>query len=192
MSKNLIAISAPSGTGKTTLCRSLQKLDASLNFSVSCTTRPKRKYEKEGFDYSFISQEDFKNKISLHEFIEFEEVHGYLYGTLKSSLDDAIKHNQLLLLEVDVRGAMTIKALYPEHSLSVFILPPSLGDLRKRLESRGTDSEERIQKRLERLELEMGYKERFDFSIINDEIEIATIELHQLINKVSKGEINGT
>ncbi len=192
MSKNLIAISAPSGTGKTTLCRSLQKLDASLNFSVSCTTRPKRQYEKEGFDYSFISEEDFRNKITLHEFIEYEEVHGYLYGTLKSSLDDAIKHDQLLLLEVDVRGAMTIKALYPEHSLSVFILPPSLGDLQKRLESRGTDSEKRIQKRLERLELEMGYKERFDYSIINDEIEIATIELHQLINKVSKGEINGT
>jgi len=192
VSKNLIAISAPSGTGKTTLCRSLQKLDASLNFSVSCTTRPKRQYEKEGFDYSFISEEDFRNKITLHEFIEYEEVHGYLYGTLKSSLDDAIKHDQLLLLEVDVRGAMTIKALYPEHSLSVFILPPSLGDLQKRLESRGTDSEKRIQKRLERLELEMGYKERFDYSIINDEIEIATIELHQLINKVSKGEINGT
>lgn len=192
MKKQIIAISAPSGTGKTTLCRALQKKDPSLKFSVSCTTRPKRSYEKDGFDYLFISDDDFRKKITLGEFIEYEEVHGYLYGTLKSQLGNAIIQDDLLLLEVDVRGAMTIKALYPDHSVSIFLLPPSLGVLRERLEFRGTDSEERIKKRLERLELEMGYKDRFDHIIINDEIDIATKELHEIIMKVNKGETNGS
>ena len=192
MKKQLIAISAPSGTGKTTLCRALQARDPSLQFSISCTTRPKRAYEKDGFDYTFITDEDFKNKITQGAFVEYEEVHGYLYGTLKISLDKAVTNDELLLLEVDVRGAMTIKALYPEHSVAIFLLPPSLEILRQRLEFRGTDSEGRIQKRLQRLELEMGYKDRFDYSIINDEIERATTELHQIINKVNKGETHGT
>ncbi len=192
MKKQLIAISAPSGTGKTTLCRALQKRDPSLNFSVSCTTRPKRSYEKDGFDYLFISDEDFKQKMNQGEFVEYEEVHGYLYGTLKSILDQAVANEELLLLEVDVRGAMTIKALYPEHSVSIFLLPPSMEVLRKRLELRGTDSEERILKRLQRLELEMGYKDRFDHIVINDEVERATTELHDIITQVNKGEINGS
>ena len=185
--KNLIAISGPSGTGKTTLCRELQRKKQEINFSVSCTTRHQRYTEEEGVDYHFISIKEFEEKITKSEFVEYEEVHGDYYGTMKKPLEDAIMRNKFLLLEVDVKGAKSIRSLYPENTVTIFILPPNLDDLRKRLKSRGTDSEKRINKRLERLELELKEKDWFDYYVINNHIEHASNELIKIIENQTEG-----
>ena len=185
--KNLIAISGPSGTGKTTLCRELQRKKQEINFSVSCTTRHQRYTEEEGVDYHFISIKEFEEKITKSEFVEYEEVHGDYYGTMKKPLEDAILRNKFLLLEVDVKGAKSIRSLYPENTVTIFILSPNLDDLRKRLKNRGTDSEKRINKRLERLELELKEKDWFDYHVINNHIEHASNELIKIIENQTEG-----
>ena len=185
--KNLIAISGPSGTGKTTLCRELQRKKQEINFSVSCTTRHQRYTEEEGVDYHFISIKEFEEKITKSEFVEYEKVHGDYYGTMKKPVKDAIMRNKFLLLEVDVKGAKSIRSLYPENTVTIFILPPNLDDLRKRLKSRGTDSEKRINKRLERLELELKEKDWFDYHVINNHIEHASNELIKIIENQTEG-----
>ena len=188
--KNLFAISGPSGTGKTTLCRGLQKKIPEVSFSVSCTTRKKRFNEIDGQDYHFISIEEFTEDISNNKFIEYETVHGDYYGTLKKTVEDSILNKKLLLLEVDVKGAKTIKCLYPDNLVTIFILPPSLDNLQNRLINRGTDSDTRIKKRLTRLELELKEKDWFDYHIINNEIENATREFITIIEKQTIGVFN--
>ena len=188
--KNLFAISGPSGTGKTTLCRGLQKKLPEVSFSVSCTTRKKRFNEIDGQDYHFISIEEFTENISNNKFIEYETVHGDYYGTLKKTVEDSILNKKLLLLEVDVKGAKTIKCLYPDNLVTIFILPPSLDNLQNRLINRGTDSETKIKKRLTRLELELKEKDWFDYHIINNEIENATREFITIIEKQTIGVFN--
>ncbi|MFQ6613834.1 MAG: guanylate kinase [Fidelibacterota bacterium] len=185
--KNLITISAPSGTGKTTLCRALQKKNPGLKFSISCTTRLKRDYEVDGFDYYFISREQFQEKIEAGEFAEYETVHGEYYGTLKASLREAVEQHTVLLLEVDVRGALSIKKLFPEQCLGIFILPPGIEDLKKRLHHRGTDSPERIKTRLQRFRMEMEYKDHFEYHVINDDVERAVQELLTIIQQETEG-----
>lgn len=189
--RNLITISAPSGAGKTTLCRALQK-QTDMKFSVSCTTRDQRNYEVDGVDYYFITDKVFKERMDRGEFAEVENVHGCMYGTLKESIDYAITTSEILLFEVDVKGSMSIKELYPDQTMTIFVLPPSMEDLRARLIKRGTDSEERIAKRLERLEIEIGYKEKFDFTVINDDIQRATAEIISIINKQNEGVLHGS
>jgi len=127
--KNLVTISAPSGAGKTTLCRALQE-QADMKFSVSCTTRDQRNYEVHGVDYYFISDAEFKERVARNEFAETEDVHGCMYGTLKETINFAILAGDILLFEVDVKGSMSIKELYAEHTMTIFVLPPSLEDLR--------------------------------------------------------------
>ena len=188
--KYLFAISGPSGTGKTTLCRGLQKKLPEVSFSVSCTTRKKRFNEIDGQDYHFISIEEFTEDISNNKFIEYETVHGDYYGTLKKTVEDSILNKKLLLLEVDVKGAKTIKCLYPDNLVTIFILPPSLDNLQNRLINRGTDSDTRIKKRLTRLELELKEKDWFDYHIINNEIENATREFITIIEKQTIGVFN--
>ena len=188
--KNLFAISGPSGTGKTTLCRGLQKKLPEVSFSVSCTTRKKRFNEIDCQDYHFISIEEFTEDISNNKFIEYETVHGDYYGTLKKTVEDSILNKKLLLLEVDVKGAKTIKCLYPDNLVTIFILPPSLENLQNRLINRGTDSDTRIKKRLTRLELELKEKDWFDYHIINNEIENATREFITIIEKQTIGVFN--
>ncbi len=178
---NLIVISAPSGAGKSTLCRALQDKYNEILFSISSTTRPRRKYEKNGYDYDFISEKEFEKKIQTHKFIEFEEVHGYYYGTPKANIDDAIANNNYLLLEVDVKGALKIKKAYPEKAVTVFITLPEISDLLERLRKRGTESEERIKKRMERIIMELDYKNKFDYCIINDDFDRALNELIKII-----------
>ena len=147
--KNLIIVSAPSGTGKTTICKVLQERDKTINFSVSCTTRKPRAGEKDGVDYKFIDDKKFKDGIDNSSFAEWEKIHGNnYYGTLVSTLSDAVFHKQLLLLELDVKGAMAIKNLYPNNAISIFIEPPSLKELKSRLENRGTESNDNIIKGL--------------------------------------------
>ena len=190
---NFIIISAPSGSGKTTICKHLQKLDSSINFSISCTTRQKRENEIEGKDYYFITNDEFEKKINDDKFIEWEQIHGnFYYGTLKSTLEKAIIKDKRILLELDVKGAMSVKKLYPKESLSIFIEPPSVEVLKNRLEKRGTDNNERIIKRLERLESELSYKSNFDYHIINDDLDKAVNEIMNIIKNKSKGVYYGS
>ncbi len=151
--KNFVAIAAPSGSGKTTLCRELQKQNPEIEFSISVTTRPRRNYERDGYDYYFVTDDEFKQMIRDGDLLEYEEVHGYYYGTKKQSLEDTIRKNKVLLLDVDVKGALSIKNRYPDKTALVFIMPPSVDALFERLKHRGTDSEERIQILLRRLKM---------------------------------------
>ena len=191
--KNLIILSAPSGSGKTTLCRALQRRDESIGFSVSCTSRTKRKGEINGVDYTFLTDQEFKKRIENGEFAEWEQIHGnYYYGTLKAILEAAIQHQELLLLELDVKGAMSIKNIYSEKTLSIFVEPPSMDDLHTRLVKRGTDSEKRIAKRLERLTAELEYKSNFDHHIINDDVRHAVDEIMDIIQHENEGVYYGS
>lgn len=190
---NFIIISAPSGSGKTTICKYLQKLDSSINFSISCTTRQKRENEVEGKDYFFITNDEFEKQINDAKFIEWEQIHGnFYYGTLKSTLDEAINKDKTILLELDVKGAMSVKNLYPTKTLSIFIVPPSVEELKIRLEKRGTDNYERIIKRLERLESELSYKTNFDYHVINDDLDLAVKEIMSIIKNKNKGVYYGS
>ena len=190
--KNIIVISAPSGAGKTTLCSELQRRKPHIKFSVSCTTRPKRVHEVDGVNYHFLSEQGFTEKMQNNEFIEFENVHGYFYGTLRKTLEDALTQQEMILFDVDVNGAMTIKSNYSENTYTIFILPPSLDDLKKRLIQRGSETEEGINKRLERTAQEMEYKDKFDACIINDDLAIAVEDLNKLITKQNKGVVYGS
>ena len=190
--KNIIVISAPSGAGKTTLCNELQRRKPHIKFSVSCTTRPKREDEVDGVNYHFLSPQEFTEKVQNNEFIEFENVHGYYYGTLRKTLEDALTKQEMILFDVDVNGAMAIKSNYSDNTCTIFILPPSLDDLKKRLIQRGSETEERINKRLERTAQEMEYKDKFDACIINDDLAIAAEDLNKLITKQNKGVVYGS
>ena len=190
--KNIIVISAPSGAGKTTLCSELQRRKPHIKFSVSCTTRPKRDHEVDGVNYHFLSENEFMEKVQNNEFIEFENVHGYFYGTLRKTLKDALTKQEIILFDVDVNGAMTIKNNYSDNTCTIFILPPSLDDLKKRLIQRDSETEERINKRLERTAQEMEYKDKFDACIINDDLAIAAEELNELIIKQNEGVVYGS
>lgn len=189
--RNIITISAPSGSGKTTLCKALQSARPDIEWSVSCTTREPRQNEINEIDYYFISNEVFMKHVADNAFAEWEDVHGQYYGTLKSNLDTAIIQKGTVLLDLDVKGSMSIRSLYPEQSFSIFILPPSIDHLRGRLRRRGTDSELRIEKRLRRFEKEMEYKNKFDYVLINDDLEVATRELIDVVNGLKEGVLNG-
>jgi len=186
--KNLICVSAPSGSGKTTLCKHIRELKRELIWSISYTTRSPRFNEVNGEDYNFIAQKDFISLIDNEEFAEWENVHGHYYGTIKSELDKAILNDKLVLLELDVNGTMSIQKLYPRHSHSIFIVPPSIDHLRERLISRGSETNKSIEKRLERFNKEMDYKDRFDTLLINDNIQVAINDFIMIINELTKGK----
>ncbi|MEC7926768.1 MAG: guanylate kinase, partial [Candidatus Neomarinimicrobiota bacterium] len=169
--KLIYTISAPSGTGKSTLCKAILKEIPELSFSVSYTTRLQRDKEINGVDYNFVSHAEFQSMLDMEQFSEYEDVHGQFYGTLKSILEDSIMKGNPLLLELDVKGAMAIKELYPEQTLSIFVKPPSKDVLRLRLEGRGTDDKVLIKKRLTRIHMELEYGKMFDVSFINDDLE---------------------
>ena len=181
--KNFIIISAPSGSGKTSICKRILIQDKSIEFSVSCTTRAKRSQEKNGIDYIFLNQDEFIKKINNKEFVEWEKIHGnFYYGTLKKTLDYAINSNTKLLLELDVKGAKKIMENYPRNYLSIFIEPPSKDELFKRLKDRGADSINTIEKRMERFESEMMYKIHFNHVVINNKINDAVNNILKIIN----------
>lgn len=161
----LFVISAPSGAGKTTIIRELFSILPGLRFSVSATTRPRRKIEKEGLDYYFVTRDKFDEMAKKGEFVEWEEVHGKLYGTLKSEVEKNISSPLDVVFDVDVKGALNIKKMYPQ-AVTIFIDAP-LDELISRLRKRSTETEEEIKKRLDRLELEIAYKDRFDYVVQN-------------------------
>jgi len=189
---NFITISAPSGSGKTTLCKALQIVEPEIEWSISYTTRQKRPMEEDCIDYFFISEENFEELIVKGHFVEWQNVHGFYYGTSVSSLKNAIEDDKTMLLEMDVKGSMTIKKLYPEQAFSIFIMPPSISHLRERLRSRGTDSENRINIRLKRFQEEMEFREKFDYVMINEDLDLAKIELQNTINNLKQGVESGT
>ena len=189
---NFITISAPSGSGKTTLCKALQLVEPEIEWSISYTTRDKRSIEENGVDYFFISEEEFEELIIQGHFVEWQNVHGFYYGTSVSNLENAIKNDKIMLIEMDVKGSMSIKKLFPDQTFSIFIMPPSISQLRERLRSRGTDSERRINIRLKRFQEEMEFREKFDYVMINEDLDLAKIELQKTINKLKQGATSGT
>ena len=185
--KNLICVSAPSGSGKTTLCKHVREVKSELVWSVSYTTRSPRPNEVNGEDYNFITQKEFIFLRDNEEFAEWENVHGQYYGTIKSELDAAILNEKIVLLELDVNGTISIQKLYPEYSHSIFIVPPSVRHLRERLIKRGSETNRGIEKRLERFNKEMDYKDRFDTLLINDNIQVAINDFIMIISELTKG-----
>jgi guanylate kinase len=172
----VIALTAPSGAGKTTIARRLLADRDDLRFSVSATTRAPRDGETDGVHYHFVSAERFREMIEGGELLEFEEVYpGRFYGTLASEVEHALEAGSVLL-DVDVVGAVRVKELYADRALTLFVAPPSLDALRQRLEARGTESASAIDTRMERAAYEMGFSDRFDAVIVNDELETAVSE----------------
>lgn len=173
----IIIISAPSGSGKSTIINYLLQQDLGLEFSISATCRPARGQEEHGKDYYFMTTEEFKKKIENDEFLEYEEVYqDRFYGTLKSEVERIISKGNNAIFDVDVVGGCNIKKYYKDQALSIFIKAPSIDELRKRLENRGTDSPEIIASRVEKAAHELTYESQFDITIINDELEIAKAE----------------
>src|SRR6476646_5199105 len=168
----LIVITAPSGAGKTSITRHLLKTFPQLAFSVSAATRQPRSYEKDGVDYYFIPLEDFKQKIQHKEFAEWEMVYdGKYYGTLKSELERIWNNQHVPLLDIDVKGAIHIQQQYPKSLLTLFIEPPSIEELKRRLQSRGTETPESLQARINKASYELSFKDHFNYCILNDVFE---------------------
>lgn len=180
----LIIFSAPSGTGKSTIINWLmaEHKELRLAFSISCTSRQPRGTEKDGVEYFFLSPEEFRQRIANGEFLEYEEVYANrFYGTLKSQVERQASEGQNVVFDVDVKGGCNIKQHYGDRALSVFIQPPSVEELRRRLEARGTDAPEVIDQRIARAEYELGFASQFDRIVVNDNLEKAKSEAYDII-----------
>ncbi len=165
-----IVFSAPSGGGKTTIVKLLKEKYPQTVISVSATTRPMRPGEKDGVDYYFLSKEAFEQKIKEGKFLEYEQVHGNYYGTLKEVVEQHVRNNKVVLFDIDVNGALSIKRHYP-NAILIFIKPPNERVLAERLKNRRTETEETIQRRLQRLPYEYEQAKKFDYIIINDDLQ---------------------
>lgn len=182
----LIIFSAPSGSGKSTLVNYLmnEHPELQLAFSISCTSRAPRGKEKNGVEYFFLSPEEFKKKIANNEFLEYEEVYeDRFYGTLKSQVEVQSQAGQNVVFDVDVKGGVNIKKHYGSRALSVFILPPSVEELRNRLVGRATDAPEVIEQRLNKAEYELSFADIFDRIVINDDLEKAKVDVYNVIKQ---------
>jgi len=179
----VVAIAAPSGAGKTSVCRGLLSIGEDFVFSVSFTTRKKRTTEIDGNAYFFISEKGFEAKRTENLLIECEFVHGNWYGTEKSQVDKALIENKIILLDIDVKGALAVKEIYGNSAFLVYIDVPSSAILRKRLKTRGTESEEEIQKRMTRVPEEIEAKKHFDMVIVNNNLEETIRMVFQQIKK---------
>jgi len=177
----IILFTAPSGSGKTTIVRHLLKKYDFLGFSVSATSRKEREKETDGKDYYFLSEEKFRRKVDEGAFIEWEEVYpGKLYGTLKSEVERIWAKERHVVFDIEVKGATNVKRLFPDNSLAIFVRPPSISELRRRLMGRKTESADMLKKRLARAEEEMTYENTFDKVLINDLLEVALEEAEQI------------
>lgn len=178
----LIILCAPSGAGKSTLVQHLLKRDLNLELSVSACSRDKRDEEVEGRDYYFIKVEEFKKKIEAREFLEWEEVYpDQFYGTLKSEVNRILDTSKNIVFDVDVVGGLNIKKEFGDQALSIFIMPPSIEELRKRLLNRGTETEETLARRVDKATQELEYKDKFDVTVVNDDLEKAKKELEEVV-----------
>ena len=186
MEGKLVIFAAPSGSAKSTIINSIMAgggaEELNLHFSISATSRAPRGEEKNGVEYFFLTPDEFRQKIANDEFIEYEEVYtDKFYGTLKSQVDKQLAEGENVVFDVDVNGAMNIKKIYGNRALSIFIQPPSIEELRRRLEGRATDAPEVIDQRIERAKYELAQAEHFDEVVINDNLEIAQVEARALV-----------
>lgn len=185
----LFAVAAPSGTGKTSIVKEILNQNPDLLFSVSATTRKKRANEIDGKDYFFISEEEFKQKISEGDFIEYEVVFGNdYYGSLKSVVDGYIKTKVNVIFDLDVKGALSLKNYYQDFIVLIFIKPPDKDSVINRLKGRGTETEEQINGRLARFDLEMSKINEFDYIVLNDNLNDAVKQVNDLILKFKNKE----
>lgn len=184
-----IIFSAPSGSGKSTIINYLMEQGLNLHFSISATSRPPRGKEQNGVEYFFLTADEFRKKIADGEFLEYEEVYAdRFYGTLKSQVDKQLAEGENVIFDVDVKGGCSIKKHYGDKAMSVFIQPPSIEELRKRLNGRGTDSAEVIEDRIARAEFELGFADKFDHVVVNDNLEKAEAEVLELVRNFLSAE----
>jgi guanylate kinase len=184
MEGKLIIFSAPSGSGKTTIVHRLLKSVLPLGFSVSACTREPRENETDGSDYYFISVKEFKKKIKNNEFVEWEEVYtGHFYGTLKSEIERIWKAKKSVVFDVDTAGGLNLKKKFGSSALAIFVMPPSVEELEKRLRKRGTDSESEIRTRLKKARKEITFAKDFDFILINDNLDRAVEKAIKIVTE---------
>lgn len=182
MQGRALIVSAPSGSGKTTILNRLRAVFPSLAFSVSATSRSPRPGEKDGADYYFLSREEFLTRRERGDFLEWEEVYGgTLYGTVRADVEGLWQQGKVVLFDVDVKGGLRLKELLGDGALTLFIAPPSIEELCRRLELRGTETPESLAKRLARAEMEMGLSPRYDAIVVNDDLETAVREAEQIL-----------
>ena len=191
MKGKLIIFSAPSGSGKTTIARHLLSKDFNLEFSISACSREKRHNEKNNIDYYFLSVDDFKKKITNNEFVEWEEVYkDHFYGTLHSEVNRIRNQGKNIIFDIDVKGGLNIKNQFGNDALAIFVKAPSVEELKSRLKNRKTDSEDKIAKRMERVNFELGFANKFDYIIVNDNIENAFAEAEKIISNFLEIDCN--
>lgn len=184
MKGKLMIFCAPSGSGKSTLVQYLMQQNPNLAFSISCTSRQPRGTEQHGVEYYFLSPEEFRQRIANDEFLEYEEVYtDKFYGTLKSEVERLSDAGKTVLFDVDVKGGVNIKKFYGDRAMSIFVQPPSIEELSRRLHGRGTDSEEMIQTRLAKAEYEMTFAPQFDRIVVNDDLDQAKKEVLMLMEE---------
>lgn len=187
MRGKLIIFSAPSGAGKTTIVKHLLQQNFNLEFSISATSRKPRHTETHSEDYHFLSEKEFHEKIENNEFLEWEEVYkGIKYGTLKSDVELIRNRGKNVVFDVDVVGGLNIKKYFGDEALAIFVQPPSVKELRNRLTKRSTETEEKIQMRIEKAEHELSFAKQFDVIITNDNLEKAFVEAEKILNDFLK------
>lgn len=178
----LLIFSAPSGSGKTTIVRRLLEQFSNLEFSISATSRAPRGAEKNGVDYYFLSSEEFAEAVAANKFVEWEEVYkGTCYGTLRSEMERIWTKGNVILFDVDVMGGIRLKEIFGEDAMSIFVMPPSIDELRRRLEGRGTDAPEVIEKRIAKASFELTKAPEFDRQVINDDLEVAVSQVAEIV-----------
>ncbi len=188
----LVVLSAPSGTGKTTICKELLKRNKDWLFSISVTTRDKRDGEQPNKDYIFITNDKFDHLIKFGDLLEYEWVHGNRYGTLMAPLEDAIDNGKVMLLDIDVKGSCTLMEEFEDSVISIFIEPPGedlaeqIESIEERLKQRGQESDTLIKQRTKRLQLEIEYKDKFDYSFVNDDLKKTTDKIEKMIRRKIK------